>query len=215
MSKFREIDGVKYPRVTSILGVIAKPALYGWYAKNGEKAYEMLRQAGQRGSNVHHAIESRHAGHSWDDIFKTSTKEESKYLLGYKKFEQEWDYKQIKKFDNKIVLSKKYHYCGELDEYGTLIYKKSKQEYKGILIDYKTSSGIWFEYPLQVSAYWHALLEMGEKVNFAGILRLTVTGNYELPFYDVHALVKYFKVFLAAKEIYNLQNENKENNNEK
>jgi len=198
MSQYREIDGVKYPRVTSILSIISKPALYRWYAKHGMKAFDILKDSAKRGSNVHHAIEARQTGHSWEDVFRTVTPEETKYLLGFKKFEEEWTYTPIKKFDQKLVISKEYGYCGELDDYGTLVNKLTKEKYPNILIDYKTGSGIWPEYKLQIAAYWHALIEMGNNADFAGILRLDPSGNYELPFYNKTQLEKFFDVFKDA-----------------
>lgn len=214
MSKYREINGKKYPRVTTILGIIAKPELYGWYAKHGQNAAEIVRVSAQRGSDVHHAIEALQSGHAWDDVINTLDKEPQKYLLGYKKFQEEWNYsrdpdaqniahyKQTKKFNEKLVWSETNGYCGEVDEFGILKHKKNGIIYDNVLIDYKTSSGIYFEHKLQVAAYRRALIEMGNECHTAGVLRCTNTGNYELKIFGEDQLDDYFEVFLSAKKIW-------------
>jgi len=202
MSSYREINGKRLPRVTSILSVIAKPQLYAWYAAKGSEANTILRSSAQRGSDVHRAIEALQSGHKWDDVVKTLGKEPNKYLLGYKKFREEWNYKPIKKFNQKLVWSEKHEYCGEVDEYGTLTNYRSGSNYDNVLIDYKTSSGIYPEYGLQVAAYRMALIEMGNDCHTAGILRVTNTGNYELKMYGADQLDEYFTVFMYAKKVY-------------
>ena len=39
----------EYPSVTSILSIISKPALYGWYAKTTAEGYTALLQANEVG----------------------------------------------------------------------------------------------------------------------------------------------------------------------
>src|SRR5512133_3097702 len=60
-----EIDGVWYPRVTSIVSIKAKPALYRYYA--GMPSYKAADDAkdrsAQEGTQVHAAIEAILRGH--------------------------------------------------------------------------------------------------------------------------------------------------------
>ena len=55
-----EINGVWYPRVTSILNIKAKPALYRYYAEleNFAAAEEIMERSADEGTRVHEAIEA-------------------------------------------------------------------------------------------------------------------------------------------------------------
>src|SRR3989338_9160242 len=54
------IDGVWYPRVTKILSIKAKPALYRYYgeAANFKSAQEITTQSAKEGTLVHEAVEA-------------------------------------------------------------------------------------------------------------------------------------------------------------
>src|SRR5688572_6799321 len=70
LSNFREragyeIDGVWYPRVTAIVSIKAKPALYRYYAQMPgiREAEEAKERSAEEGSRVHDAVEAIFKGH--------------------------------------------------------------------------------------------------------------------------------------------------------
>lgn len=76
------------------------------------------------------------------------------------------------KFGEKHIYSKKYDYAGIADAVAT-------RKGKTVLIDYKTSSGVYDEMRFQVSAYANALDEMGIKIDERWIVRFDKeTGDF-------------------------------------
>jgi len=59
MSSGYEIDGFWYPRVTKIVGIKAKPALYHFYAKmqNFAEGERIKQQSAKEGTLIHETIE--------------------------------------------------------------------------------------------------------------------------------------------------------------
>lgn len=222
------LDGKKMTGVTTILGVIAKPALIGWAAnmavdyieKEGRKteiegvdylaveeptlkeartAHRRKKEdAGAKGTNVHGEIE---------EILEAVIG-----VAGGKIPEPTThENKQVQNFltwakDNEIqfistekrVYSEEHWYAGTCD----LVYKD--KEGKLWLGDIKTSKGIYGrEWFAQMAGYQLALEEMGvitEKVHGRKIIRLGKTGDFETA--DSFDYETDKKIFLACVELY-------------
>lgn len=77
----------------------------------------------------------------------------------------------------KLVYSKKYNYCGTVDFLGEMTLNGSTVKVIG---DWKTSSGIWDEYKLQLAAYNGAIIEeFGVGATAAVIVRCGKDGAFE------------------------------------
>ena len=147
---YYEIDGVFYPSVTTILQVINKPALLGWYAKLGKEEAERVKQeSADFGKTVHELIRVLLDGGTVD-YDKTDD-----IVGGCLRSFEEWvrlvEFRPL--LTEQTVHSKIHQFAGTLDAIG-LVY--------GIpcLIDWKTSSGVYDEMKLQVAAYDVAVKEM-------------------------------------------------------
>jgi hypothetical protein len=192
------IAGRKYPRVTSILGCMAKPALVGWAAKSvAEYAVEHVETwqqlpppdavrllkgapwserdaAGDRGSAIHAAIESYLRGQSFPDGM---TEEELAVAKVAERFLREHKPEPIGV--EVTVYSPLMGYAGTCDlpcRIGERIW----------LLDWKTSKGIYGETALQLAAYalaeraiidgedmWAPWMEQNPRL---GVVHLTPTG---------------------------------------
>jgi len=146
-----ELNGIWYPRVTSICDIVHKPGLLKYYAQqpNFAAAQDTLNKAADWGKLTHSTIEA---------------------LLGDKKIEidpiispsirafDQWRFlHRIRPLDfEKKVISDKHIYVGTID---ALVEIDGKL---GIL-DLKTGSGIWDEYSLQTVAYFQAFNEKEKK----------------------------------------------------
>lgn len=145
-----DIDGILYPSATTILQVINKPALMGWYGKIGtEEANRIKQESADFGKTVHELIQAVLDGKEID-FDKTD-----EIAGGCIKSFQEWvrlvNFKPL--LTEHTVYSKEHGYAGTLDCVG-LVYGVPA------LIDWKTSSGIYPEMTLQVAAYDRAVREL-------------------------------------------------------
>lgn len=186
-SKYSLASGRVVPGVTSILGCIAKPALYNWYAKEGKNAQIKLEEASEFGSTVHTLIEAIYNGQKPQLNDKLSKITENFESIT-KNLVKEWLW-----FERKII-SEKYGYGGTADL--AFIDKDGKR----VLADIKTSSGVWPEMNLQLAAYEQALKEDGEEFDYKIIFHLDKeTLVWEIVSIETEGLLD---VFLAALRIW-------------
>lgn len=142
-----EIDGRWYPRVTSIVSIKAKPALYKFYAdqKNFAAAEAMKNKSAEEGTLVHEVIEALISGHAIaipDSVVPV--------VAAFHDFRNQHDIipHQI---ETKII-SRRHGYAGTIDVLA---------EVDGRLgvLDIKTSQAIYRDYGIQTAAYVEALQE--------------------------------------------------------
>lgn len=206
-------NGTPVPGVTTILGVINKPALIPWAIgvtrdywlqeiKNGRTDFEKIHKeswnaskkitkaAADIGSNVHSYAEAHFKGLP---VPKLLTEEAKRGVVAFHKWLDA--HKVNVKASERMVYSKAYHYAGTCDFVA---------EIDGELAvgDIKTSSGIYPEMRMQTAAYQHAIEEeKGIKFGVRWIVRFDKkTGEFEAkPFreFDLD-----FKGFLAALELH-------------
>jgi len=208
----RTVDGV-----TSVLEIIAKPALIAWAAnktseyidqnlpvgqpideimkmrlvKDCKSAYRKKAQdAADIGTMFHDWVHSYIIGKNPKIPTNEMLKKAVEQFLNWVK---ERDVKFID--SERRVLSLMHGYCGTCD----FIAKIGK---KLVLGDIKTSTGIWEEYYLQVSAYAHAFMEEFPliKIEDLFIIRCSKTGEFEIgEAMDVH---NSFQAFLSALSLH-------------
>jgi Tfp pilus assembly protein FimT len=167
------VGGKKVDGVTSILGVISKPALVNWSARmtaeyvmeNFEEKMSRTRmEALCEKAKGAHRIKKESAGdighlvHSWVENWIKGSKEEplpenASAKNGCEAF-MKWVRENRVEFINseKVCYSKKHNYAGTYDF--TAIVNGNK-----VLGDIKTSSGIYDEYFFQTAAYQKAVQE--------------------------------------------------------
>ena len=143
-----DIDGVWYPRVTSIVSIKAKPALYKFYAEQGNfSAAESIKtKSADEGTQIHEAIEAILEG-------KTIAIPHSiqPAINAFLEFKKENEIVPIK-IEERVV-SKNHWYAGTVDVIGKLNGRLG-------VLDIKTSYSIYRDYGLQTAAYVEAVKEM-------------------------------------------------------
>lgn len=185
------IDGEKWPSVTQITSILAKPSLAKWREYVGTKeADKISKEAAERGRILHSFVEQflkgetvvlcgedenlRPAFKAWFDWWR-----ESHYVCTCQ---------EVK------VISKKYKYGGTFD--AIIEYNKSP-----ILVDWKFSnSEDWFRW-LQLAGYAQAYYEQEKiKINKGMIVRVDKKGKVHVK--DMRNLWLYVPIFLAARKVW-------------
>ncbi len=146
-----EVEGTVYPRVSTILNIIAAPGLEAWRHKVGlEESRRIGREAAGLGTRVHGACEaiSRGGGivaHD-DDL--------AEFIQVY----EAWFHRNVAEVVavEQFVWSAKYGYAGTLDLIADL------KDGRRALVDLKTSQTVSETHRLQTAAYQLAALEAHE-----------------------------------------------------
>lgn len=147
------IDGVWYPSVTTVMGAEPKPWLDKWHEKWGPLAERKTKIAGQIGDEFHRCVDQylETGEFAISKDFSTSC---SSRVVGMMESFIEWatNIEGIVDATELKVISRLHTYSGTLDAVGTL-------DGKPIVFDWKTSSRIYPEMALQLSAYAQAYKE--------------------------------------------------------
>ena len=193
-------DGKRVPGVTTILGVIAKPALIPWANKLGLQGIDTrayVDRLADVGTLAHYWIECIVTDKEPDF---TSWSQEQQDLAAHsvRKFEQwrsEHDIRIIE--TEKHLVSARYRFGGTLDILATI---------DGVvgLIDIKTSKAIYDDHLYQVAAYHALALENGYDPQSTRILQVgrSPEEGFSVRYADGAALHAYLRVFLAALTLY-------------
>ncbi len=184
---------------------------------NPQDAERKLRSAGEEGSRTHEAIRDLIRGEAvnldtryFNEIterFEPLAQDEWQNLEAFALWCEMYQPKVI--MHEHAVWSEKYRYAGTIDFIGTI-------EYEGkrilVLLDWKTSGGIWDDYELQIAAYRMAALEyyshrlpLNEyKTFWTGIVRLGTRhkSGFEMKMWDGEESIANFRLFLSALDIY-------------
>lgn len=149
-----EVAGQQLDRVTSVLGIINKPALIGWYGKNGtRKCREILKSSAEFGTQLHEYIEYYNKTGMVPDM------EDDRHALLFDKYKKWATENNLVCVESELrVHSLRWGYAGTLD---SLARVNGKLE----ILDYKTSKDFYETYQLQLMAYLVAMKEMGLYVN--------------------------------------------------
>lgn len=153
------IDGITYPRVSSILGVIAKPGLDGWKKKVGfEEAERIAAESAFFGTLVHKGCERVALGEPARDVMRE--------LLGQGELTASqcveafgrWLREAVEEVlgVERMVWSERFEYAGTTD---LLVLLKDG---RAMVADIKTSKSLSETYRIQLEAYRLALEERGE-----------------------------------------------------
>ena len=194
-----------------------------------EEAKKKLTTAGEEGSRTHQAIRMLILGEEikLETKFMNSltgrseelTKDEWDNLIAWVAWCDKYNPETI--MQETVTFSRKHGYAGTLDWFGVITVpegdKAFPKEIAGkkvlILIDWKTSSGVWDEYKAQTAAYMEAVVEMGAHsqyfahygdLTYTGVVRLGTAhknGGFELKAWNKGQTAEHLARFLAAKTI--------------
>lgn len=202
------IEGKKYPRVTQILNIIAKPGITSWAARVGRKKVEaVIARRCELGTTVHNLIER--------------TLKKQSFNLGTYEKEIQTDMTLFDEFKINTCLepegleqnlwSNKHGYAGTADyigQYKSFLkymvrgHKAKFTKEARVLGDWKTSADIYKGYWLQMAAYIVAFEELtGERLEGAFIVQFR-NDKIRVKEKTYAELMEEFKVFLHAFAVY-------------
>ena len=215
--RFYTLDGTKLPSVTTILGIVDKPALVPWANAQGREAVEeelaprvgdtltrpmldhALEQAKARpwrakkeaadfGSETHRIIEGLLVG--------TAPHIPSRQSQAIRNFQAWQNLNNITlELTEVSVYSVEHGYAGTFDAMGWI-------DGLPVVCDWKTSKGLYMETALQLAAYAHAFEELGgAPAHRAFGLRLG-KAQPEFEAKEVFDMDAAFEAFLGAKALF-------------
>jgi len=207
-SKEYRLGGKSYNRVTTTLGIIAKPELFNWAKRKGEKAANKILETRQAiGSHVHKLIEMTLSG---KDVNLGSY--ELEIREGMCRF---FEFNKIAKLKPEALeqrlWSNEYGYAGTADYIGKytspekFLVRGHKAKFKKeafVIGDWKTARSFYPSYWLQLAAYAMAFKELtGIEVDGVFIARIR-DGKIKVKEMTYKELQKLFKVYLSALMLY-------------
>jgi len=198
---YRLADGTRVPSVTTILGILNKPALVHWAWKMGCEGldYRKVRdEAGEIGTLAHYMIlcDLIDTEPDMSEYSESIIERADVCLSKFKTWTMAHEIEPI--LTEKYLISEEYKFGGTLDFYGLI-------DDVPTLLDFKTSGGIYDDYFPQVAAYEQLLLAHEHPVEDVRILRI---GRNEDEGFEDRAIVnraKYWEIFKHCREIYELQ----------
>jgi len=163
-----EIDGKWYPRVTKILEIKSKPALYRFYASmpSFEHGEDMKQKSADEGTLVHETVQALAVGKQVD--IDPSIKPAVDAFL---EFTEKKRIKFVPEFIEKRLVNNRDRYAGTIDAVAHLDGRIG-------VLDIKTSQSIYRDYNLQTAAYMGVLtdesfnLSAGGPIDTRWILRI-------------------------------------------
>jgi len=194
-------DGPRVPGVTTILGVLAKPALIPWANRMGLAGIDTSKYVDEKaeiGTCCHYMIECDVKGET-PDLSDYSPNTVAAAENGYLKW-LDWKPRDFELVGSEMALISEEH------RYGGTIDILARTGGKLLLVDIKTSgSGIWPEMKHQVVAYDRLLKESGHVPDELWILRV---GRDETEGFEAARIGNegvHWRVFLACRDLYDLQ----------
>ena len=196
-------DGTAVPGVTTVLGILNKPAVVKWANNLGLQGIDSTKYVDEKaaiGTLAHQMIADYLRGQETDtsEYSKVQIDQAENAVLAF--FEWERTHPIDVVLVETPMVSEQYRYGGTVD-------CLAKLNGDLCLIDFKTSSGIFPEMMIQLAAYRQLLIEHGHNITQAMILRVGRTDDEGFEERLVNHLDKRWELFLHCREIYRLQQE--------
>jgi len=200
---YRAADEGIVPGVTTILGILNKPALVKWANNLGLRGIDSSKFTDEKaaiGTLAHQMIADYLKGEQTDtsEYSKVQIDQAENATLAFFEWEKTNPIKPI--LVETPLVSEAYRFGGTIDCLARL---------NGdlCLVDFKTSSGIYPEMMVQVAAYRQLLAEAIYYTDRVIILRIGRTPDEGFEERHVGQLDKRWEIFKHALAIYNLQRE--------
>lgn len=193
------------PGVTTIVGILNKPALVPWANKMGLKGIDVKRYVDDKadiGTLAHAKIIGELTGEKVDttDYSQQQIDQADNACLSF----YEWQKKHnlIIYEAEKALVSEKYGFGGQFDIYGEI--DKSFE-----LLDLKSGSGIWPEHYYQLGGYIILVEEAGLQIDQVRILNIprTEDENFQEIILSGKMITLSKEMFLDCLSIYNRKKE--------
>jgi hypothetical protein len=196
---YRNAEGKRLVGVTTVVGLLDKPQLRVWANRIGLQGIDLnsyMDDLANVGTLAHEMIQCHFTGKELDtnEYSKNDIDRAENAMISF----LNWvDTMKIKPIFNEAKLNNNL-FGGTVDMYAEIDGKK-------VLVDFKTGSGIYEEYLIQLSGYKILLEENGHRVDQAMIVRV---GRDEEEGFEVKSLsdlTKYEQIFKHLLAIYYLK----------
>jgi len=196
-------DGTRVPSVTTVLGILNKPALLDWAWKCGIDGldYKAVRDhAADVGTLAHYLIMCHLKGEEPDtsEYSEEVIGKAENCLLSYFEWLKEHPIEPI--LVEVPLVSEKYRFGGMMDCF-------AKLNGENVLIDHKTGKAIYAEMFYQLAGYRQLLIENGYEVSSCRILRIGRDENESFEDRPARYLGREWDLFQHCLGIYRLQKE--------
>jgi len=196
-------NGTKIPGVTTVLGILNKPALVIWANRLGLQGIDSTKyrdNLAEVGTLAHQMIVD------YFNKVKTDTSEysQSQIDLAENCLLSFWEWEKGHKIEvimaEAQLVSQEYGFGGTIDCF-------CKLDGQPTLLDFKTGKAIYPEMFYQLAAYEQLLAEAGKLIEVTRILRIGRDADEGFEERSVGKLDKHFELFKHCLAIYNLQKE--------
>jgi len=196
-------DGTRVPGVTTILGVLNKPALVKWANNLGLQGIDSSKYVDEKaaiGTLAHQMIADYLRGEKTDtnEYSKVQIDQAENAVLSFLEWEKAHHIEPL--LIEEPLVSEVHRFGGTIDCLG-------KINGELCLVDFKTSKGIFAEMLIQVVAYEHLLSEHEYAVDQVIILRIGRTEDEGFEEQRVNTLTNRWLIFEHCLEIHRLQKE--------
>ena len=202
---YKNGKGVRFPGVTTITGILAKPALIKWANNLGLKGIDSSRYVDDKaaiGTLAHALITDRLQDKPTEmsDYGEAQIAQAENCVLSY--FEWEKDFTITPIIIEEPLVSEEHCVGGTMDIYALVNGVKE-------LIDLKTGNGIWPEHKIQVSAYKKILEENGHVVERVRILNIPrhETESFQQVIVSEKVLDLSWEIFYHLLRVYKIRKE--------
>ncbi len=157
-----DINGVWYPRVTRIVDMKAKPALYRFYGEVGfDNGQRISQRSAEEGTAVHEAVERLLIGEKAGNVIATIAPSIYAFIdfLKHHKIEVEPAHVERR------IVNTEHRYAGTIDTMATIGGRFG-------VLDIKTSEAVYRDYGIQTSAYMDSLIREFPNLEARWILRI-------------------------------------------
>ena len=199
--RYKGANGENVPGVTTILGILNKPALVKWANNLGLQGIDSSRYRDEMadiGTLAHYLIMCELTGQTPDtaDYSPNQLEMAENATLSYYEWEKGHDIEPI--LVEKALVSDQYGFGGTVDLYAAV---------DGVptLVDFKTGKAIYPEMLYQLAAYKQLLQEHGYELAQARILRIGRDADEGFEEKVVTGLERQWAIFNHCLGIYNLQ----------
>lgn len=205
-TRYYNANRKRLPGVTTITGIMNKPALVGWANRIGLQGIEVSKYVDELadiGTLAHAMIVAHLEGTELDTSDATPNQIDMAETATLKFWDWQAEAGFKPDFCERQLVSEKYQYGGTCDLYGTL----TKRNNVKALVDLKTCSAIYNDHFTQLAGYDIALRENGYDSKLQMIVRVgrSDTEGFEAkecPRIDLHR-----KRFLLCRKLYDLNNQ--------
>ena len=200
---YKNAAGKRLPSVTTVLGIINKPALLDWAWKCGKDGldYKAVRDdAGSVGTLAHYLILCHLRGET-PDLHEWAPDQVSRAVNTLVKY-ADWvtPHRLEPILTEQPLVSETYGYGGTPDCLARL-------DGELVLLDFKSGKAIYSEMLYQLGAYWQLIWETRrETIDHARILRIgrEDTEDFEERRYSMADLTRGWQIFYACLDLYRL-----------